>query len=891
MVFRKWTVRPVWVAALLLGVMFALALTSLRDEAPTFDEQGFLVRGLAYLRGEANGGTRNIRVGHPLGLNALNAALLVNDPTVRLPSDDPAWGETGFHRPAELFLWGIGNDVARTMFLARVPTIWLGLLLAAVAGRWTAEMATGWGAGRSAGMAGVLALGLVALDPNILAHTRLVTTDLGLAAGAGVAGYTLWRFLRRPSWSAALLAGAGLGLLQNTKFTAALFVPLFALVVVVALWARRRTIDRRLPAQLLIIYPAMALLTLWATNGFQVGPLNAPLPLLGDLGGRAVPLSHYLDQLLDIGGRLQVGTPAFLLGRYSDSGWWWYFPVAFLVKTPLPVLLLLLFALLRIVMGLIDSRTQHNYLTSSVDHHSPFPSPPGRGTGRGSSALASPNPSEREGDASLPSPPGRGIGRGSSALPSPNPSQGEGDAPFPSPAGRGTGRGSSMLPSPNPSQGEGDAPLDTPDLAALLIPAAGYFAIALTTDINLGYRHLLAILPFLYVLIGVVTAEAFARGRVGRGWAARVMRVAPAVALLWLAVIALWLHPHYLSFFNVLAGGPDNGWRVLVDSNIDWGQDLARLKTWQAVNGVERVWLSYFGEGRPEYYGIVYDGLDSFPPRLMNPGARPFYPHDPAPGWYAISATTLQGVHFADHDQFRFFRERRPDAKIGYSIFLYNVPARGEPADLLLSNTQVDELTAVDFALLQTNDVRLRWFDGDQALLLPDSTAPLWLLLPVRSEFSAFMSHFLTIAPQPEATGPSYRLYRANAYPPQAERQLMLDGHAMTYTADNAVTIGDELVMVTTGWRQGGQPRPIKIYVHVRDAAGQIVAQWDGLGAAWEGWRLGDTLVQTSTITLPESLAPGDYRVVAGLYDPLTNQRWRFADGQDGVELFQFALP
>ena len=144
MVFRKWTVRPVWVAALLLGVMFALALTSLRDEAPTFDEQGFLVRGLAYLRGEANGGTRNIRVGHPLGLNALNAALLVNDPTVRLPSDDPAWGETGFHRPAELFLWGIGNDVARTMFLARVPTIWLGLLLAAVAGRWAAEMAAGW---------------------------------------------------------------------------------------------------------------------------------------------------------------------------------------------------------------------------------------------------------------------------------------------------------------------------------------------------------------------------------------------------------------------------------------------------------------------------------------------------------------------------------------------------------------------------------------------------------------------------------------------------------------------------------------------------------------------------------------------------------------------------
>ena len=68
------------------------------------------------------------------------------------------------------------------------------------------------------------------------------------------------------------------------------------------------------------------------------------------------------------------------------------------------------------------------------------------------------------------------------------------------------------------------------DLAALLIPAAGYFAIALTTDINLGYRHLLATLPFLYVLIGVVTADAFARGGAGRVWVVRARRAAPVVS-------------------------------------------------------------------------------------------------------------------------------------------------------------------------------------------------------------------------------------------------------------------------------------------------------------------------------------------------------------------------
>ncbi len=95
--------------------------------------------------------------------------------------------------------------------------------------------------------------------------------------------------------------------------------------------------------------------------------------------------------------------------------------------------------------------------------------------------------------------------------------------------------------------------------------------------------------------------------------------------------------------------------------------------------------MSYFGEARPEYYGITYTGLDSFPPRLMNPQARPFYPHDPAPGFYAISASNLQGVLFQDHDRFAWFREREPVDKVGYSIFIYEVPAYGEPVTLALS--------------------------------------------------------------------------------------------------------------------------------------------------------------------------------------------------------------
>lgn len=795
---RNFKSLTLWTSATVLLLMFALAVTSMAADSPTFDEQGFLVRGLAYLRGEDEGGSRLIRVGHPLGLNALNAALLVADPTVQLPSAHPSWAGTDFHRPAELFLWEIGNDVEHVMFLARLPTIWLGLLLAAICGRWAAEMGTIWArrsghASRGGRVAGLVALCLVALDPNILAHTRLATTDLGLAAAAALAGFALWRFLRQPSWITSVLAGLGIGLLLNTKFTALLFLPLFALVIALSLWQRwshPRPAGNMRPrdwaVMLLVVLPATAFLTLWAGNGFDVLPLASPLPIIGQLDGRAVPLASYLDQLLDIGNRLEVSTPSFLLGRYSDSGWWIYFPVAFLLKTPLPTLLLLGWSIFRLI--LLTTRRRAVVRPMWID------------------------------------------------------------------------------------------------FAALLVPATGFFLIALTTDINLGYRHLLPILPFLFILAGVVTGQAVAEAQ------AEARRLPPRVAFVmvgWLLAITLWIYPHFLAYFNAAAGGPGRGWRALVDSNIDWGQDLGRLADWLAEKGVDHVWLSYFGEARPEYYGINYTGLDSFPPRLMNPLARPFYPHDPAPGWYAISATTLQGVHFADHDQFHFFRGREPSTKIGYSIFLFEQPARGEPVDLLLSGVQLDQIAPDNFALLGTNDVTPRWFDGERAIILPDGARPVWLVLEDRPLNSLLRPYLSFDDSDPAATGDSYRLFPAAPQPPQptGEEILLHRGEGqVAFAGSPALDVDGETLTAVTAWRLEGPSQPVKIFVHLLDEAGELAAQWDGLDAAWEGWRQGDTLIHVHEIDVT-SLSPGDYRVVTGLYDPESLERWQSISGQDLIEL------
>ncbi|MCP4359308.1 MAG: glycosyltransferase family 39 protein [Chloroflexi bacterium] len=794
----------VWGTAVLL-LMFALALTSMGQLSPTFDEQGFIVRGLGYMRGQ----NRHIRVGHPLGLNALNAALLAHDETVSLPISDPSWLETNFHRPAELFLWGIGNDVKHIMFLARLPTIWLGMLLAAVVGRWAWRMSgQQW--------AGLLALTLIALDPNILASARLATTDLGLTLGAAAAGFTLWLFLKRPSWKRAIIAGIGFGLLQNTKFTAGLFVPLFALVILV--YCGLRIADLRLANEpvrrqseirnlklsiimLLIAYPLAAFITLWAAYGFQSGTLPLELPAFSQLTGLTIPLSHHVEQLLDIGGRLQVETPSFLLGQYSNNGWWYYFPVTFALKTSLPILILLTLAFaLRIIYYVKNWSVVSSQRSAVLD--------------------------------------------------------------------------------------------DT----ALLIPALGYFAIALTSDINLGYRHLLPILPFTAVFIANTISDfGFRISELQFRIPHSIFRNMATVFMVMLLLVVLRIHPHYLSYFNVLAGGPDGGWRYLVDSNIDWGQDLNKLKGWMDENGVEEVWLSYFGESRPDYYGIEYWGLDSWPPRLMNPQARPYYPPDPAPGIYAISATNLQGVHFDNHDQYAWFREREPIAKVGYSIFLYDVPAHGELVDVVLAGMQLDEISPADFAHLDSNDIVPRWIDPALAALLPQSDNR-WLLLAKDAAVSPPLAAQISISSKQTGTD-DYAIYQM---PPltvlsddpiiifaagEGEVGLMKAAVNIPLLSETEATVPGQDLLVNTSWQQNSSPQPVQIFIHLVDDNDNIVAQWDGLGTEWSGWQPGDVLQLTHTIPLPDDLPAAAYEIRAGLYHSENGRRWLTADGVDFVNL------
>jgi len=197
------------------------------------------------------------------------------------------------------------------------------------------------------------------------------------------------------------------------------------------------------------------------------------------------------------------------------------------------------------------------------------------------------------------------------------------------------------------------------DTLLLYSPVVFLLALFVTANIAVGVRYLLPIYPFLFVSAGILAQQRLLVGR----------KLCYLLAA-WYVGSALFIAPHYLSYFNELIGGPDKAYKYLVDSNLDWGQDLKGLKKYMDVHGIKKVSLSYFGIDSPKRYGIEYDWLPSF--YLVNPEPDKIATV-PENRYVAISATNLQGVYLDDKDTFAWFRQFEPIAKIGYSIFIYDL--------------------------------------------------------------------------------------------------------------------------------------------------------------------------------------------------------------------------
>lgn len=199
--------------------------------------------------------------------------------------------------------------------------------------------------------------------------------------------------------------------------------------------------------------------------------------------------------------------------------------------------------------------------------------------------------------------------------------------------------------------------------ALVLVPLllwGGSFSLA--GGLNIGLRYVLPCSALACVGLGILAGARPLRSAVG---------IASSALLALTAVVSALAYPHHLAFFNSLAGGPEYAYRRLVDSNLDWGQELAHLATYTKEKGIARIGLGYFGHVAPELYGLDY-----------------FVPEgELAAGWYAISANFVAGYPYLiwDHGKLRparperwaAFRELEPVDTLAGALLIYRVP---EPA-------------------------------------------------------------------------------------------------------------------------------------------------------------------------------------------------------------------
>jgi hypothetical protein len=528
---------------------------------PTFDEAVHLGAGYAYWM------TGDFRLNHedPPLLKLLWALPLVLGDRPPYPHDVAAAADSTHWTIGDALLFDSGVPHTRLLTPARRVNLAVGCGVVLLAGWWAFRA---WGSR----LAGLAACGFAAADPNLLALSCVLSTDVGLTFFALLSAYLFWEYTARPSRGLLLATGVSLGLMLASKLSAlgvlAGFGAAAGLIVlhggVLALpgtpmpvggWTRGARVKAAI--DLAFRLAVIGLLVLAATYGF-------------------VHFQHWGAGLQFQLTRGDFGNGTFYLcGELSRHGWYHYFLVALALKLPL---------------GLIAA------------------------AGVGAALLA-------------------------------------------------CGRSESVV------QAERIATSPPPVLARsawLWVTPLVFLAAASYSRVDLGVRVVLPVVAFLYVVAARLAAP-------GRFRCLRLIVLADCLA--WAAISSFQAAPHQIAYFNELAGGPVGGLRLVADSNLDWGQDLPELKAYTDREGVEVIYLSYFGTARPEAHGIRYQYL---------PGYGQFTARsDPVPAdaprhVLAISANNLIGIYLKkDPDTYAWLRTRTPVAVLGGSIYVFDLT--GDP--------------------------------------------------------------------------------------------------------------------------------------------------------------------------------------------------------------------
>ena len=528
------------VAALLVIVLVSgVVITSaMRRTSTTFDE-------ICLVAGGARGydtGRFDLAPEHPPLMQYIyGLPVYLSKPRFPDEAAIPAGSHPLDHRYfyAQRFFFEEGNDPERLAFLGRLPAVACVVLLI---GSVYIFVAPRHGRGP-----GIMAAALTAFMPDVLAHGGVAYNDAPLAAAVFAAVWAMDSAARQPTPAAGAIAGCLLALALSVKFSAVALVPIGALLL--SFENLSRPGDRRWSHEAGRCLCVAAFTTYVALVGVYLGDFTLSDFRYGlDFTFRHVSQGHE--------------RPGYLLGQLSQTGWWYFFPVAFLFKTPVALHGLTLIGVAGLGMAARD--------------HQP--------------------------------------------------------------------------------KGILSSPLRAPLLAILVLGAA-----LLTSNLVIGFRYALPILPLMCVAVAAGAGFVWRRG-------GRLLQAIVVCMTVWFIGSSLSYYPNFLAYVSEYGPGRGREHEVLLDSSVDWGQGLLALRDWMRAEQAERVYLSYFGSARPHGYGIHYLPLPSFRPLV----AHRVTPSETAPSFAVISATNLHGVYL-DGDPFACLRESRPYTVLAHTLFVYQL--------------------------------------------------------------------------------------------------------------------------------------------------------------------------------------------------------------------------
>lgn len=592
---------PPWVPVVALCcAQFALGYSSAWNKTPVYDEPAHLFAGYSYL---CTGDFRLMPSHPPLAELLAAAPLLLTDvamPRIHEPGSliASAWNRGANFQIARGWLYLSGNDPEQILRVARLPMLGIMVLGGLCLYRVT-RAALGHGPG-------LLALALWTFSPGILAHGRWVTTDLPVAVCFFAATFAFWQLTARISATRFLAAALWTSALFLTKFSAGLFVAVMLLLVALRLLQRSDLaiyLPRR-PATLVPGTQPWRRLAWLAAVSIAIG-IVCTMSIWACFGFRYSASSDGAFHLAGFSEERTRQTEQQAWRTLCEDSTGRPAPLRRAIAQAARLRLLPEAYLFGLAHTLKSAEARVAYLRGELRtkgwwYYFPY-------------VLLVKTP-----------------------------------LPVLLLCALGTLGWYARYRSSDPPSGRPNLETLQPIAAFLFI----YACAAIASSINIGHRHLLPVYPFLF-LIAAGAARFFRAG------APALPKTLVCLLLLLHAAGSLRAWPHYLSYFNLPAGGPAQGWRHLSDSNIDWGQDLVHLRRYLDRHPAllpqgQHLKLAYFGMADPSHYLGTVDMLPSSPAfqpdvvAAMAPERDDPVPVPITPGIYAISVTLLTGLYLPE---------------------------------------------------------------------------------------------------------------------------------------------------------------------------------------------------------------------------------------------------